>query len=535
MHSSPSDSDLATELANLQAYVVTAFESLRRREALPTKPACRAAPVLAIASTIERGLEELGGDLTRVTGVVGRFAECDFSDLTGPGRDSAFPDLANGLAVTRSNVTEALRQMTDYGNQIRRGVQELTERNGELAGRTEQQAAAVAKTGEEVKELSETLWQTAENTSRASSLAVGTGDLARAGGESMDRLMTAISSMEQSSQRIESIVGLINEIAFQTNILSLNAAVEAARAGEQGRSFAVVASEVRSLANRCAAAAQDIHSIIGESLEHVQRGQTLARETEQKIDQIVDGALESARVISDISRATQEQTRVVQHVHAEVARLENFTQENNALAGRLAANADRLGRLGGHMVDAVGLFVLPERRIESHPMHAQVRRIAIEGAQRIGAALEAAARAGRIAMDDLFDDDYQAVPNTRPQKFATRFDALTDKLFPPIQEPILEAHPWLVYAGAVDRNGYFPTHNLKFSKPLTGNAELDLKQSRTKRIFDDRVGLTCGRSRAPSKLQTYRRDTGELMFDLSAPIIVDGRHWGGFRVGYRVA
>ncbi|MFK8068459.1 MAG: hypothetical protein AB8D52_09445 [Gammaproteobacteria bacterium] len=138
-----------------------------------------------------------------------------------------------------------------------------------------------------------------------------------------------------------------------------------------------------------------------------------------------------------------------------------------------------------------------------------------------------------LTLEDLFDENYLPIENTNPVKFSTRFDQYTDANFPAIQESLLEHFENVVYAGAVDRNGYFPTHNLKFSQPLTGDYQKDLVGNRSKRIFDDRVGKTCGEHTREWFLQTYRRDTGELMFDVSAPIYVNNKHWGGFRVGYR--
>jgi methyl-accepting chemotaxis protein len=159
--------------------------------------------------------------------------------------------------------------------------------------------------------------------------------------------------------------------------------------------------------------------------------------------------------------------------------------------------------------------------------------IARKAAEDIGRVLEEAVRSGQIGLEDLFDRNYVPIPYTRPQKYHTKFDALTDRLFPPIQEPILEANPEVVYAGAVDVNGYFPTHNKRYSQPLTGDEKVDFVNNRTKRIFDDPVGKKCGAHEQPFLLQTYRRDTGEIMHDLSVPIYVQGRHWGGFRLGYR--
>ena len=112
-------------------------------------------------------------------------------------------------------------------------------------------------------------------------------------------------------------------------------------------------------------------------------------------------------------------------------------------------------------------------------------------------------------------------------------DSFTDRVLPSLQEELLASMPHLVYAGAVDNNGYFPTHNKKFCKPLTGDYETDLVNNRTKRIFDDHTGARCGSNTKQCLLQTYKRDTGEVMHDLSAPIYVAGKHWGGFRIGYR--
>ena len=147
--------------------------------------------------------------------------------------------------------------------------------------------------------------------------------------------------------------------------------------------------------------------------------------------------------------------------------------------------------------------------------------------------LQRSIASGKISESDLFNFNYQPVAGTNPQKFTTQFDSFTDNLLPQIQEPILEQNNFIIYAGAVDVNGYFPTHNRKFSKPMTGDYDVDLAQSRTKRIFDDRTGLRCGKNTESFLLQTYKRDTGEVMHDLSAPIYVKGRHWGGFRIGYK--
>ncbi len=130
-------------------------------------------------------------------------------------------------------------------------------------------------------------------------------------------------------------------------------------------------------------------------------------------------------------------------------------------------------------------------------------------------------------------EDLLAIANTSPAKFQTRFDRYTDQVLPPIQEPLLSRHEGLVFAIACTPQGYVPTHNQAFSQPLTGDVAKDTLQSRTKRKFDDRTGIRCGSHQQPLLLQTYTRDTGELMHDLSVPIMVKGRHWGGLRLGYK--
>ena len=139
----------------------------------------------------------------------------------------------------------------------------------------------------------------------------------------------------------------------------------------------------------------------------------------------------------------------------------------------------------------------------------------------------------RSSEAELFDDTYRPLPGTRPQQYTTRFDTLTDRIFPSLQEAVLSAHEEIVYAIGTDRNAYVPTHNRCFAHAPTGDLAWDLAHCRSKRIFDDPVGRQCGLHQMPFLLQTYRRDTGEIMHDISAPVYVGGRHWGGFRVGYR--
>ena len=142
---------------------------------------------------------------------------------------------------------------------------------------------------------------------------------------------------------------------------------------------------------------------------------------------------------------------------------------------------------------------------------------------------------GKLSQEALFSDKYQPIAGTNPTKYHTGFDSFTDQQLPAIQEPILARHRQVQYAITVDRKGYAPTHNTKFNQPLSGNYDKDLVQNRSKRIFSDRTGSRCGSHTQSMLLQTYKRDTGEILHDLSVPIYVNGRHWGGFRIGFKRA
>jgi methyl-accepting chemotaxis protein len=161
-----------------------------------------------------------------------------------------------------------------------------------------------------------------------------------------------------------------------------------------------------------------------------------------------------------------------------------------------------------------------------------------EGVAAIEAALEAEIDAGTITMAQLFDRDYKPVPGSNPEQVVTDATAITDRLFPAIQEPIAERDPRIVFCAAVDINGYLPTHNAKFSKPQGSDPVWNAANCRNRRIFNDKVGLRAGQNEEPFLMQSYRRDMGggqfAIMKDLSVPIMMRGRHWGGLRLAYKV-
>ena len=226
------------------------------------------------------------------------------------------------------------------GSQVVSGAaREIAQGNDDLSQRTQEQASSLEETAASMEEMTSTVKQNAENASHANQLASGAREQAERGGEVVARAVEAMGEINASSRKIADIVGLIDEIAFQTNLLSLNAAVEAARAGEQGRGFAVVAGEVRSLSQRSAAAAREIKGLISESVQRVQAGSTLVDESGAALADIVDSVKKVTDIVAEIAAASQEQSAGIDQVNHAVSQMDEVTQQNAALVEEAAAAA----------------------------------------------------------------------------------------------------------------------------------------------------------------------------------------------------
>ncbi|MYM69465.1 methyl-accepting chemotaxis protein [Pseudoduganella sp. FT55W] len=349
-----------------------------------------------------------------------------------------------------------------------------------------------------------------------------------------------MAALQTNSRKIYGFTEAISEISARTNLLALNAAIEAARAGEQGRGFAVVASEVRQLALRTKEATDEISTMVREINQQAEKAANGMTSLAVKVSEAAGnvetvhgllGNIErssgvSEEEIGEIARASREHVATTEEIAHAIASIRDSLLSTEKELPRAASSAMALAERAEVITGALG-----DSDIESS--HDEIRMAAQRAAAEVGKIFEQAIASGKITREALWDRHYTPIPNTDPPKHKTKFDDFTDRVLPPLQEGLLQAMPQLAYAGAVDNNGYFPTHNKKFSQPLTGNYDVDIVNNRTKRIFSDRTGKRCGSNTKPFLLQTYKRDTGEVMHDLSAPIYVDGKHWGGFRIGYR--
>lgn len=352
---------------------------------------------------------------------------------------------------------------------------------------------------------------------------------------------SALSVLQQQSQDVQNITNVINGIAEQTNLLALNAAIEAARAGEYGRGFSVVADEVRGLANQTTSATSEIATMLTDNHTQSDKVASIMQDLENRVQTVLETVRLSGQTleqIADQAKCSDEQMQHIiqamdEHVEAsgEVSKaieLINVALSKSEKDTSIASDDGlQLSQMAESIIGRLGKYDLGT-------LHDTIRETAIASAEIAGELFEQAIHAHKLSSDDIFDRNYMSIEGSNPPKYNTRFDAFTDQMFPDFQEAILTRHPTILFAGAVDNNGYFPTHNKRYSQPVTGNYEVDLINSRTKRIFDDRTGSRCGSNTEPFLLQTYKRDTGEVIHDLSAPIYVSGRHWGGFRIGYKV-
>ncbi len=346
----------------------------------------------------------------------------------------------------------------------------------------------------------------------------------------------SISMMGDKSRDIGKIISIIQGISFQTGLLSLNAAVEAARAGQAGKGFSVVANEVKKLAEQANKASEQIAEQITDMLTSIDR----ALAESNAINEAAGHTMKASRTAYDsykgMIRDFEENHQLLTHITASVEEIsaanmqtheqvENINELSVVVAEKTDSSeevATNLQKTSEELQELVSRFVTGEGPFEQVlSIGRQFREQAVEQITVLG-------KSGT----NVFDTSYQQVPGTEPTKYRTSYDQVFAQRLQPLCDQTLNQVASGIYAICVDTNGYAPTHNSQYTRPLTGDPNIDTLGSRDKRLFNDKTGLRSARNSESFLLQTYMRDTGEILSDLSLPVHIDGRHWGGVRIGF---
>ncbi|MGF6779339.1 methyl-accepting chemotaxis protein [Paraburkholderia sp. GAS334] len=315
-----------------------------------------AAAALILAVTIARGVARQLGAEPRVAAALASEIAAGNLRTDVRLRPDDRSSLMFSLGVMKDQLTTIVRGIQTSSGSISVAASEIAQGNADLSQRTEEQAASLEETASSMEELTSTVRHNADNARQATTLANTASDNARRGGEVVGRVVETMQEISGSSARMSEIIGVIEGIAFQTNILALNAAVEAARAGEQGRGFAVVAGEVRTLAQRSATAAKEIKDLISESLHRVDAGTKLVEEAGSTIGEIVESVKRVTDIVGEISSASDEQSSGIEQVNTAVSQMDHVTQQNAALVEEASAAAQSLAQQSQELRDAVAVF-----------------------------------------------------------------------------------------------------------------------------------------------------------------------------------
>jgi methyl-accepting chemotaxis protein len=439
------------------------------------------------------------------------------------------------VADIAGNIDEVTKRLGDQASQfkeLRAAAEAMATGNREIdrAARTTQDAATTA--GDEI----------AESRSLMEGAVQGMSELTTA----VVRIEERLESFSTLLKQIGGVATSIETVAKQTRLLSLNAAIEAARAGEAGRGFAVVAGEVKKLAEETRAATDRIGEIVrelgtqiqglisesGAATKHSQHAQKSAETVKGVIIRANDAFTMVGREIDAIAHSAKQNLQVC----------DSTLEQLGSLAEGVDLSAANLEQ-ADHRVE--GLLTLSEELIEFiaesgvETADTPLLRAVIETARRISAEFEAAIKRGETTEARLFDENYREIRGTNPRQYLTDYVEFTDRVLPPIQDPVRKLDPRIVFCVAWARGGYLPTHNPEYCQPQGSDPEWNAANCRNRRLFDDRAVQKVAANTKAFLVQTYRRNMGGgrfvLMKDLSAPIFVHGRHWGAFRMGCRQA
>jgi methyl-accepting chemotaxis protein len=313
--------------------------------------------------------------LERAVVLLDQVARGDLTAKINESGENEIKRLLGAIQRMQQDLLSTVSRVRRGAELINTGSQEIAAGNMELSSRTETQASSLEETAASIEELTSTVKQNSENAQHARKLVEGASDTAAHGGEVMQQVVATMTDINDASRKIVDITGVIDGIAFQTNILALNAAVEAARAGEQGRGFAVVASEVRNLAQRSASAAKEIKVLIDNSVEKIQLGTDLVQQAGTTMTTLVGDVHQVTQIVGEIAVASREQSEGIEQVNQAIAQMDQVTQQNAALVEEAAAATQSLQDQAGELAQTVSIFKIDEGSV---PASAARRRLALK-------------------------------------------------------------------------------------------------------------------------------------------------------------
>ncbi|WP_333802942.1 methyl-accepting chemotaxis protein [Sulfurospirillum sp.] len=428
------------------------------------------------------------------------------------------------LMYSIDSMSKKLEEKAHSISEISNSTQNIFE-HVNLVSSNAQEASSFAKLS--MKESQQSIAELNEIITRMNSINIQSADAS-----------SKVNDLKEKSITIQNVTTVIDDIADQTNLLALNAAIEAARAGEHGRGFAVVADEVRNLAERTSKSTSEVTIIVKqiqqdtndvytsiEALRHeIERATHTVQHVGDEIKLFIGNAEKIEHQIDTIAKSSDynsDQLLTIKEAISKISeQLEAGTKEMKSISGQTQAIIS--GAEEAH--ENLSAFAMDE-------YHENMYQHCLSAKKRIETLFENAISHGKLSTEAIFDTNFKPIANTNPQKFTTAYDAFSDQTFPDIIDTLMKENSQnLFYAVAMHKSGYISTHNAR--APLTGNYEKDLFGNRSKRIFTD-SGVRGANHEKRVLLQTYRRENGDIMHDISIPIYVKGRHWGGFRIGYR--
>ncbi|MCD4689471.1 MAG: hypothetical protein K8R55_09085, partial [Desulfuromonadaceae bacterium] len=343
-----------------------------------------------------------------------------------------------------------------------------------------------------------------------------------------------INQMDAESQEIKKIVTLIKSIATQTSLLSLNAAIEAARAGQAGKGFAIVADEVKKLAEEVNVASENIAEKINTMLNHIETSIEESNEVSHFAKITQTAVAKSSASFKDMIRDFESNDDQLQGITASV---EELSAANDEIHGKVTTISEVSQEVSQLMAEgqqlSQGLYEITESLLENN---AKFITGTGYGEQVVGEAVKLRRKVRDILQDlhnrgtNVFDQSYQPIPGSAPTKYKTCYDDAFAGAVQGLTDNLMNGLKSCSFVLCVDSNGYAPTHNGIYAQTVTGNPETDRINSRDKRIFDDKAGLKSAQNTKPVLLHSYLRDTGEVLSEFALPIKIDGKHWGALRV-----